>query len=116
MLVLSAASGFLGVTFALVSSMAFAIYWAFACYANAVRLERPEYRMTAARVLSLVGLSIGTGLLIEIGFLLFVVPGVYVGTKYSMAAIVAVADDVGVNSAGTDRPSEAWVSTCYGAK
>jgi hypothetical protein len=100
-LLLSTAGGYFGVAFAFLPSLAFTTYWAFACYANAVRLERPEYRMTAVRVLTLVGLSILLGLLIEIGLLLFVVPGVYVGTKYSMAAIVAVTDDVGVNEAAT---------------
>jgi hypothetical protein len=105
--VLSTAGGFYGVSFALLPSIAFAVYWAIACYAHAVRLERPEYRMRARRAITLVGLYIGTGLLFELGILLLVVPGVYFGTKYSMASIVAVTDDVGVNASG----SRSWALT-----
>jgi hypothetical protein len=98
---LSTVGGFYGFSFALWPSIVFAIYWAVACYAHAVRLERPDYRMRARRAFTLVGLYIGTGLLFELGVLLFVVPGVYFGTKYSMASIIAVIDDVGVNASGT---------------
>ena len=104
---LSTVGGLYGVSFALLPSIGFAVYWAIACYAHAVRLERPDYRMRAARALTLVGLYIGTGLLFELGILLFVVPGVYFGTKYSMASIIAVTDDVGVNASG----SRSWSLT-----
>jgi hypothetical protein len=106
-LLLSTVGGFYSVTFAVLPPVFFAAYWAIACYAHAVRLERPEYRMRAARALTLVGLYIGTGLLFELGILLFVVPGLYFGTKYSMASIIAVTDDVGVNAAG----SRSWSLT-----
>jgi hypothetical protein len=106
-LLVSTVGGYYGVSFAILPSMAFAVYWGVACYAHAVRLERPDYRMTAARVRTLIGLYIGTGLLFELGILLFVVPGVYFGTKYSMASIIAVTDDVGVNAAG----SRSWTLT-----
>ena len=66
-LLLSTASGFYGVNFAYLPPIAFATYWAFACYANAVRLERPGYQMTPARVMTLIGLFIGTALLIDVG-------------------------------------------------
>src|SRR6202040_583423 len=88
-MLLSTVSGYFGANFALIPSWAFVIYWFFECYANAVRLEGPAYRIWAARVLTLFGLSIGIVLLIVIGLLLLVAPGVYFGTKYSMAAIVA---------------------------
>lgn len=103
----STVGGMYGLTFAVLPPMAFALYWAVECYANAVRLERPEYRMTAARSLTLVGLYIATGFMFELGILLFVVPGVYFGTKYSIASIIAVIDDVGVNAAG----SRSWALT-----
>src|SRR5580700_4579886 len=60
---LSTVGGFYGFSFALWPSIVFAIYWAIACYAHAVRLERPDYRMRARRAFTLVGLYIGTGLL-----------------------------------------------------
>lgn len=106
-LMMSTVGGLYGLSFAVLPSIAFAIYWAVACYAHAVRLERPDYRMKAARARTLVGLYIGTGLLIELGILFFVVPGVYFGTKYSMASIIAATDDVGVNAAG----SRSWSLT-----
>ena len=56
---------------------------AFFAIATIARTVRPEFKMTAATVLTLFGIAIAVGICTEIGFLLFVVPGVWWGVKLS---------------------------------
>lgn len=79
---------------ALVPAAAIALYWSCAAYANAARLERPDYRMNASTVLTLFGASFFGGLATELGFFLLVVPGIWIGNKLSLTAIAAVLDDL----------------------
>jgi hypothetical protein len=85
----------------------FIIYWNFAAFANAVRLFDPSYKMTAGKVVTLIGINVGVGLATLLGLLFFIVPGVWLGNKYSLSAIVAVAEDKGMRLA-TDR---SWALT-----
>ena len=107
---MSVVGGLYGLLFAALPPILLAIYWSFAAYANAVRLERPAYRMTASRAWSLVGIYVGVGFVVEFGLLLFIVPGAYLGNKLSMASIVAAVDDVGVSAA----MNRSWSLTDYG--
>lgn len=107
---LSAIGGFASPFAGFVVSMASLAYWAFAAYANAARLERPEYRMTGSRVLTLIGISMLGGLITEIGFFFLVIPGVWVGNGLSMSAIAAVADDLGLG----DAFEQSWKYTTDG--
>jgi len=79
---------------AFVPAAVIAVYWSCAAYANAARLERPEYRMNASTVLTLIAASFFGGLATEFGLFLFVVPGIWIGNKLSMTAIAAVLDDL----------------------
>jgi hypothetical protein len=97
-----AASALSGAAFSLAGflpAVAIALYWSCAAYANAARLERPDYRMNASTVLTLFGASFFGGLATEVGFFVLVVPGVWIGNSLSMTAIAAVADDLPLGAA-----------------
>jgi hypothetical protein len=49
------------------------------------RTVRPEFRMTVGRVFGLIGIAIAIGVVVEVGFLLLIVPGVYMAVKWSQA-------------------------------
>jgi hypothetical protein len=85
----------------------FLIYWTYAVYANAARLENPSYGMGFGKVLTLLGIFIGVGILTELCLLLLIIPGIYVGNRYSMSPVAAVVDDVKMN----DATKRSWALT-----
>jgi hypothetical protein len=105
--VASAIFGFFNGSLGLLPGELFLIYWTYAVYANAARLENPSYAMNFGKVMTLVGIFIGVGILTELGLLLLIVPGIYVGNRYSMSPIAAVVDDLKMN----DATKRSWALT-----
>ena len=85
----------------------FLVYWTYAVYANAARLENPAYAMNFGKVMSLIGIFLGVGILTELCLLLLIVPGIYVGNRYSMSPIASVLDDLKMN----DAMKRSWALT-----
>ena len=56
------------------------------------------------RVLALVGIAIVSGILTGVATLFFIIPGIYVGLRLSLAPAACVIDDLGV----ADSLSESW--------
>lgn len=80
----------------------FLLYWNYAALANAVRLIDPSYKMTFGKAVTIFGIDLVVGLATLLGFIFLIVPGVWVGNKFSLSAIIAVAEDKSVRDA-TDR-------------
>lgn len=51
----------------------------------AVRTLRPQFNMTILRVLGVIGIGLAVTVAVEIGLLLLIVPGIWVGVKLSQA-------------------------------
>jgi len=98
-LVVALAAGAANVWIALFLLFCFLVYWYFVSLANTVRLASPAYRMTAGTALRVVGLLIVYGLAVEIGFLLLIVPGVYIFNKWSLAPLILAKEDVDMSTA-----------------
>ena len=77
----------------------FVTYWYYASLANAIRLEDPSYAMDAGVVIRLIGLGIVYGLVVEIGFFLLLIPGIYVANIWSLAPLILVKEKLGVGEA-----------------
>lgn len=58
---------------------------AFFALADSVRTVRPDFTLTFGGVLGLLGWSLVVGVIVDIGFLLFVIPGLYFFVKLSQA-------------------------------
>jgi hypothetical protein len=71
----------------------FLIYWGYTALANAIRLFDPSYKMTAEKVVTLIGINISVGFVDILGFLFLLVPGIWVSNKLSLSEIIAVAED-----------------------
>jgi uncharacterized membrane protein len=78
---------------------------AFFVIAAAVRTVRPEFRMTAATVLAIIGLAIAVGICTELGFFLFIVPGLWWGVKLSQTVWAYLLSD------GENPFQESWQIT-----
>jgi len=50
-----------------------------------VRTERPDFRMTAGWFFGFIGIAIAIGIVVELGFILFVIPGIFIFVKWSQA-------------------------------
>ena len=87
--------------------IAFSVYWYFASLANAVRMDRPDYKMTAAAVGRLILFGIVYGIAVELGTILFIVPGIYIATKWSLAPAIIVKEDASLG----DALARSWALT-----
>jgi hypothetical protein len=85
----------------------FLIYWNYAALANAVRLYDPTYKMTFGKAVTVFGIDLVVGFATLLGLLFLIVPGVWAGNKFSLSAIIAVAEDKSMKEA-TDR---SWALT-----
>lgn len=97
--VLIVVAGLVNVLLAGIILACFVTYWYFASIANTIRLSDPGYRMTGDLVLRLIGLSILYGIIVEIGFFLLIIPGIYFANKLSLAPIILAKEDCGITAA-----------------
>jgi uncharacterized protein UPF0259 len=83
------------------------VYWYYHSLANAVRLVDPAFAMKAEHVLRLIGINFVYGICVEVGFLLLIVPGIYVANKWSLSSLIAVRENTGA----FDALSRSWAVT-----
>jgi hypothetical protein len=107
LVIVSSIAGYRSFNAGVIPSELFLIYWTFAVYANAARLAGPAYRMHFGKALTLLGTYLGVGLLTEICFFALIVPGIWVGNRYSMSTTVAVIEDKNMN----DATKRSWEMT-----
>ncbi len=86
-------------------SLAF-IVAAFFAIASAVRTVRPEFRMTFGRFFGVIGYSLVVGIIVAAGILCFVLPGLYLAVKLSLAPYYYLIGEPGNHPLRT-----AWTST-----
>jgi hypothetical protein len=84
-----------------------AVYWYYHSLANAVRLVDPGFAMKAEHVLRLIGINFVYGICVEVGFLLLIVPGIYIANKWSLSSLIAVKENTGA----FDALSRSWAVT-----
>ena len=82
-----------------IALVAYSVFWYYASLANAIRLDKPEYRMNADMVLRIIGLSFVYGIAVELAALLLIIPGIYIGNKWSLAPVILVRENVGIGEA-----------------
>ena len=92
-------AGFVNFVLAFGILACFLTYWFFASLANTVRLSDPGYRMTAGVVLQLIGLSFVYGLIVDVGLVLFIIPGIYFANKLSLAPLILVKEGCSITEA-----------------
>jgi hypothetical protein len=67
------------------------------CTASAVRTVKPEFRMTASRLWGFICWSVVCGLIIMLGLILLIVPGIYLAVRLSQATFLYLLDEGGQN-------------------
>jgi len=97
--VIAILSGFVSLFIGFFIVIAFSTYWYFASLANAVRLDRPDYKMTGATVARLILFGIVYGIVVELGVILLIVPGIYIATKWSLAPAIITKEDASLGDA-----------------
>ncbi|HXW76547.1 MAG TPA: hypothetical protein VEJ20_03980, partial [Candidatus Eremiobacteraceae bacterium] len=105
--VLALLGGFVNIAISAIILGTFLTYFYFASLANAIRLDIPGYAMTGAVVARLILFGIVYGLAVDIGLILFIVPGIYVATKWSLAPIIIAKEDASLG----DALAKSWALT-----
>src|SRR5271165_5594504 len=90
LLVVATTVGFFSLRRAVIPPEIFLIYWFYAVYANARRFDDASYRMHFGAAMALLGTYFAVALLMGLGLLALLVPGIWVGTSYSLATTIAV--------------------------
>jgi hypothetical protein len=77
----------------------------FFIYPSVVRSVRPEFRMTVGRFFGMLGVSIVVGVVCMAGFMLFIIPGFWIGIKWSLSLWTYLVDE------GKNPFGESWEIT-----
>jgi len=77
----------------------------FFAMAAVARTERPGFELTFVRVLAVVGIAIAVGAAAEFALVLLILPGVWIGTKWSLATWTYLLSD------GENPFGESWAIT-----
>jgi hypothetical protein len=92
-------AGFFSFTAVAIPNEVFFIYWACAAYANAVRIVHPAYAMRLRTAAIMLAVNVAVDLLIALGLVALVIPGVRTANRLSMSVVVAAIEEKNVRAA-----------------
>lgn len=91
--VISLALGFINGALGLIPPLIVLLYWIYRAFANAARLFDTTYQMNFGGIIRLICLAFVNAVAVVIGFLLLVVPGVWLANKLSLVLVASLRHD-----------------------